>query len=114
MICQLPEGNNERMRKRLIPSVLAGLLVLLPVLPARADNDDHDRARDAVLQQRARPLAEILGIVTKTMPGKVLDAELETKKGKVVYELKILTREGRLVELYVDAATGMILKREDD
>lgn len=102
------------MRKRLIQSVLAGLLVLPSVLPARADDDDHDRARDAVLQQRARPLAEILGVVARTVPGKVLDAELETDDGQVVYELKILTREGRLVELHVDAASGMILKREDD
>ena len=114
MICQLPGDTNERMRKRLIQSALAGLLVLLPVLPVRADDDDHDLARDAVLQQRARPLAEILGMVARTIPGKVLDAELETDDGQVVYELKILTRQGQLVELHVDAATGLILKKEDD
>ncbi|NBN78511.1 peptidase [Microvirga tunisiensis] len=105
------------MRQPLILPVLLGLLglfVLPPSGPVRADDEDHDRARDAVLAQRARPLAEILGRIAATMPGKVLDAELETEDGRALYELKILTPDGRLVELSVDAATGAILEREEE
>jgi uncharacterized membrane protein YkoI len=48
------------------------------------------------------------------MPGKVIEVELEDEDGKLVYDLKMLSPQGQLQEIEVDAATGNILKIEDD
>jgi uncharacterized membrane protein YkoI len=48
------------------------------------------------------------------LPGKVIEVELEVEDGVLVYDLKILAKDGRLVEVEVDAATSKVLKVEDD
>ena len=80
----------------------------------RADDEDHDLARRALEQGRALPLADILAKVTPRVPGKVIEVELEVDDGTLVYDLKVLTPQGRLQEIEVDAATGKILEIEDD
>ena len=48
-------------------------------------------------------------IATERVPGEVLKVELE----RGIYEVKIKTREGRVVEVYVDARDGSILERKN-
>ncbi len=38
--------------------------------------------------------------------------EVERKRGRIVYELKIIAEGGRVRELYIDAATLEVLKAE--
>jgi uncharacterized membrane protein YkoI len=100
-----------------LPSFLFALaagLLLLGAGAARAGDDDHELARRALEEGRALPLAEILAKVKAEHPGKVLEVELETEDGRLVYDLKILTESGRVQELEVDAASGKIFKIEDD
>jgi uncharacterized membrane protein YkoI len=44
----------------------------------------------------------------------VIEVVLELDDGTLVYDLKVLSPKGRLKEIKVDAATGKILKMEDD
>ena len=81
---------------------------------ALADDDDHDLARRAVEEGRALPLAEILAKMKPDLPGKVIEVVVEIDDGNLVYNLKVLSAKGRLQEIEVDAATGKILKMEDD
>jgi uncharacterized membrane protein YkoI len=46
--------------------------------------------------------------------GEVIEVELENRKGVYVYKFKILPSNGRLWEVYVDARTGKITRREQD
>ena len=46
-------------------------------------------------------------------PGQVIEAELEDEGGLVVYEIRILTTDGRVMKLHYDAATGALLKTKD-
>jgi uncharacterized membrane protein YkoI len=48
------------------------------------------------------------------VPGKVLEVELKEHKGRYVYELEILTPDGLLVEVKVDARDQRILKTETE
>ena len=45
-------------------------------------------------------------------PGKLLEVELEQEMGRWVYEFEILDDEGIVWELYYDAGTGELVKRE--
>ena len=48
------------------------------------------------------------------MPGTILGVELDVENGRIVYEFDIVDPDGKLKEVEVDAATGDILKVEDD
>lgn len=78
------------------------------------DHHDHERARRALEEGRARPLAEILDRVRDRLGGEVVGVEFEREKGHYVYEFKVITPGGRLREVYVDAMTAEILKSEVD
>ena len=75
---------------------------------------DHEFARRALQEGRARPLADILAIAKDNIRGEVIGVELEERAGAMVYELKVLRPNGELVELYLDARTAAVLKRDDD
>lgn len=103
-------------RKKLL-LVLAMLLPLVSGTIAWSDgrdDDDHDLAREALENNRARPLVEILAEVEKQIDGEVVGLEFEREHGRYVYELKVVTPQGRLLEVYVDAMTAEILSSEYD
>jgi uncharacterized membrane protein YkoI len=96
---------------RLNSKGLAVALLSLAALAAsaRADDDrDHDVARHAVERGEIKPLAEILQMVRDKLPGEIAGVKIERKGGRLVYELRIVGAQGRLVEVHVDAATGEI------
>ena len=120
--------------KPLVPLLCLALAWALAPAPVSADrgDDDHDRRGSAPIRgwsdedhsyDRARratergeilPLEAIYARALARIPGRILEAELERKRGRWVYELKILDDRGRLFEVYLDASTGAILKQEGD
>ena len=94
--------------------LLATGLLLFGGVTGLADDDDHELARRALEEGRALPFAEILAKMKPDLPGKVIEVVLEIDDGNLVYDLKVLSPKGRLQEIEVDAATGKILKMEDD
>ena len=105
-------------RTFLLQSLLHSALsaTLLVALPARADDDDddddddHDRARRAVEQGRALPLRVVLDQVERQFQGRAVNVELERERGRLIYEIRLLQADGRVVKLDVDAASGAVLK----
>lgn len=81
---------------------------------AAGDDFDHDLARRLLEQGRILPLAEIVDKVRSEIPGEMLEVEFETDDGAYIYELKILRPDGRVQEIEVEAASGKIVKIEDD
>jgi len=94
-------------------SALVALLLLCLSATAHAD-DDADRALRALERGEVRPLAEILAAVEPELGGEIVGVEFEREDGRHVYEFEVVTPAGRLVEVYVDAATARVLEREED
>lgn len=114
-------------RRRHMLAVLAGCILAGagPVYAKRAskrDGDDHDDNDDddfdhaeadrARRSGEIRPLEEILEEVQKQLPGEVVGVEFDQKHGLWVYEIKLLTSDGRYLELYIDAKSKQIIKIE--
>ena len=92
---------------------VAGLAAALLPATARADRErDYDRARRAVERGEALALADILTRVRSGLGGEVVGVEFERRRDRWTYEFKVIDPAGRLWEVYVDAATAEILKRE--
>jgi hypothetical protein len=103
------------MPRRPLPT--AGLLAVLlcgPLWLASADAD-HELAREALESGRILSLSEILERVRGQFAGEFLEAELEREDdgplaGRLVYEIELLAPDGVVTELYLDAATGKLLR----
>jgi uncharacterized membrane protein YkoI len=100
--------------------LVIGLVCLLQashVSPALSDDSDdigQDEARRLLESGRILPLDTILQQLSASIPGKVLAMELEFDDGSLVYDFKVLSPNGRVQEVEVDATSGRILKIEDD
>lgn len=94
----------------------AGLmLILLPLtLAAQPLAPDYETARQAVGRGDMLPLEQILARIEARHPGRIVEVELEDENGLWLYEIEVLTPDGRLIELELDARTGAILGYEED
>lgn len=88
------------------------LLAAALAVNGAAAGSDHERARRAVEEGRILPLKDILARAQQVNPGEVIEAELEEEDGSFVYEIKLLTNDGRVMKLLYDARTGDLLKAQ--
>ncbi len=89
------------------------LLVLAPAAPVHAQESDsrqQDAVRQAVRQGRLVPLQQVVADAVHRYPGKLVEVELDDGK----YEIEILGANGVVMELDYDAASGRLLKMEED
>ena len=104
-----------RLNRRDLIRVASWGAAALAASAALANGDDeHERARRAVERGEALPLADILAIVRADLGGEITRVSFEREHGTWVYEFKVVEPSGRLVEVYVDAASGRVLEREVD
>lgn len=85
----------------------------LPPLEAE-DGLDAGFARAAVLEGRILPLGQILGVLRRNFKGEVIEIQLELEDGLLVYEFDIVSPDGRVFEVEIDARTGTIVEIEDE
>ena len=90
-------------------------LALLFCSLAMARDLDQDEALRLRQQGVILPLEQLLKQALDRYPGaKLLEAELEEKHDVYIYEVELLTVDGVVRELDLDAATGRLLKDEED
>ena len=91
-------------------------LVLLAFCSSLAARDlDQDEALALRQQGVILPLEELLQPAMARHPGsRLLEAELEKKHGKYAYEVELVTTEGVVREIKLDASTGVLIKDEED
>ena len=89
------------------------LLAFCSVVMARdLDQDEALRLRQ---QGIILPLEQVLQQALDRYPGaRLLEAELEEKHDVYIYEVELLTTEGVVRELDLDATTGQLLKDKED
>ena len=94
-------------------ALAALLLALVPLAPALdVDQDEALRLRQSgeVLSFQA-----ILRQADERYPGaRLLEAELDDDDGELIYEIELLTGDGVVRELEIDARTGRVLEDEVD
>ena len=86
-----------------------GLVVGTISFSALGDDSDFNaqQIRKMVSQGKILPLETILQL---NKP--LLDLEVESEHGKIIYELEFLKQNGDVVELIIDAKTGELLDQE--
>ncbi|EJM91402.1 putative membrane protein [Pseudomonas sp. GM74] len=91
------------------------LLLLAFCSLAAARDLDQDEALRLRQQGVILPLEQLLQQAMDRYPGaKLLEAELEEKHDIYLYDVELLTPEGVVRELHIDATDGRLLKDKED
>lgn len=94
---------------------MMALLLLAFCSVAMARDLDQDEALRLRQQGVILPLEQLLQQAMDRYPGaKLLEAELEEKHNIYLYDVELLTPEGVVRELHIDASDGRILKDKED
>lgn len=96
-----------RRRTFILAATLFACLAPAPLFAAHIEQDTVLAAKDS---GTIRPLPEILAIVRKEVPGRIVDVQLNKKRVPWRYRIKVLTEAGNVVKVTVDAESGKILK----
>lgn len=93
---------------------LIGLLALcLVVGSSTAAWSDDKEGNIADLVKDAKVTADqAIKTAMEKVPGTVVEAELEKKHGKTVWEVEILGADGKVTEVHIDAGTGTVIDTE--
>ena len=92
-------------------SLLGASALLLTSVGLAVSHDGQDKAAVANLPTSVT-MEEAIKTATTQFPGKVLEAELESEDGKVMYEVEIVNAAGEIREFEIDAQSGKILSFE--
>lgn len=99
-----------------IPCLLAFAVALTSgVAAAQSIDQDHVAAREALRRGEILPLSRILPIAEAAAPGDILKIHLvRHEEYGWRYRVRVLTAEGRLRMVRIDARTGRILDIMDE
>jgi uncharacterized membrane protein YkoI len=107
----------EVMKRRhpLLSIIILHTLLLCWVFGASGADYDHDRARQLRESGSILPLETILERAKTHRPGRLLEVELDSKHGRIIYEIEIIDKQGVVWEMQYDASSGELLdtERED-
>lgn len=101
--------------------LIVSLLSLLSLATAAKADSDHERARAAVEKGDVVQLAIILEKVESLYEGSIIEVELEDEEDEAdfddgqyvrgyIYEIKLLTPQGNLLKLKLDARTTELIQ----
>lgn len=104
------------MFRTLTTSVILSCLLWAIGAPVRADDDDvsMDEVMKSVRSGDSLPLAEIRARIASRVHGDIVRVAVKREHGLLVYEVRVLKADGKLVEAEVDAASGRILEIENE
>jgi uncharacterized membrane protein YkoI len=93
---------------------LAGSLLAAPAAPAAEPaTTELEEVSDAEKVKWARAttisVTEAIKTATAHQPGQVIEAALHAIRGRLLFEIEVVTKDDRVVELFVDPRTGKLI-----
>ena len=110
-------GQNTRRVPSLIftGAVLTGLLAISSdVRGVRGSIAIAKSEKDRLYEMARIPILRAIDIASTRFKGMLLEAGLEADDGYLVYEVEVLTMDGAVREIVIDAGNGSILKSEQE
>lgn len=94
-------------------TILTGITVLFISAGLAIGHDGEDKNKESVQAMAAKvSMEEAIHTAKTKFPGRVVEAELESEDGALVYEVEIVSASGETQEIEIDAQTGSILDNE--
>lgn len=96
----------------LVMTLTVGAVLALGT-PAWSDKKKDEEGEVAALAKDAKvTIDQAIKTAAEKVPGTVVEAELEKKHDKTVWEVEVLGADGKVTEVHIDAATGTVIDTE--
>lgn len=92
--------------------ITASVVGLVFALGSGAWADDKDSKITDLVKEAKVTIDQAIKTASEKVPGTVVEAELEKKHGKTVWEVEVLGADGTITEVHIDAATGVVIDTE--
>ena len=92
--------------------ITAGVVGLLFALGSSAWADDKEGKITDLVKDAKVTIDQAIKTASEKVPGTVVEAELEKKHGKTIWEVEVLGADGNVTEVHIDAATGAVIDTE--
>jgi uncharacterized membrane protein YkoI len=92
--------------------ITAGVVGFLFALGSSAWADDKEGNITDLAKDAKVTIDQAIKTASEKVPGTVVEAELEKKHGKTVWEVEVLGADGSVTEVHIDAATGAVIDTE--
>ena len=96
----------------LILTLTVGTVLALGT-PAWSDKKKDEEGDIAALAKEAKvTIDQAVKTALEKVPGTAVEAELEKKHNKTVWEVEVLGADGKVTEVHIDAVTGTVIDTE--
>jgi hypothetical protein len=98
----------------IITAIAAGIVLILGS-PAWSDKGKKEKEEGHIADMAKEAKVTIdqaIKTAIEKVPGTVVEAELEKKHDKTVWEVEVLGADGHVTEVHIDAATGAVIDTE--
>lgn len=102
------------LQSSLVLALAAAFAAMAMAPPVTAGKHDHVEARALLRAGKILPLSKILDTVRKRVPGDVIEVDLDHEDRGWEYDVKVLTPQGRVMKVTVNARTGVVIGIKDD
>ncbi|MFV2061285.1 MAG: PepSY domain-containing protein [Gammaproteobacteria bacterium] len=102
------------LKKSILFFIISAFIIMLSNIVSADDDSDQNEALRLRQQGIILPLETIISKVKLRHSGKILEAELEEKHGRYIYEIEILSDDGIVWEMKYDAKTATLLSTEKE
>lgn len=77
--------------------------------------DEKDKMGKAEMAAAAKvTIDQAVKTASEKVSGKIIEAELEKKHNKLVWEVEVVTAENKVMEVHIDAETGAVIDVEEE
>lgn len=80
---------------------------------AKGKKEDESKEKMEMATSAKVTIEQAIKTASEKTPGKVIEAELEKKHDKTVWEVEVVTADGKIVEVHVDAESGAVIDVEE-
>lgn len=100
-------------------STVFALAIALAAGPLAASGsaygDEKDKNGKVEMAAAAKvTVDQAIKTASEKVPGKVIEAELEKKHNKLVWEVEVVTAENKVLEVHIDADSGAVIDVEEE
>ncbi|MFM9907104.1 MAG: PepSY domain-containing protein [Nitrospiraceae bacterium] len=92
--------------------ITAGAVGLLIALGSSAGADNKEPKITDLAKDAKVTIDQAIKTASEKVPGTIVEAELEKKHGKTVWEVEVLGADGKVTEVHIDATTGSVIDTE--
>jgi uncharacterized membrane protein YkoI len=92
--------------------MVAVIIVSMVVLSTAAWSDDKEGNVADLVKDSKITIDQAIKTAQEKVPGTVVEAELEKKHGKTVWEIEVVGADGKVTEVHIDAAAGTVIDTE--